>query len=146
MLYVGIGLVVIIIAAFSAVFYLTQSNKPTLEALPIATPQYQTGSEKIVAYINISVKNNGNVNKTDVVVKLSGGFTNSSNEVPDQLFWIVTKRIDVIRPGETVTIPKIFNFGWYFFYRIEVSSSDGTREESNQWVKWRVWEVPIPTG
>ena len=148
LLYVGIGLIVIIIVAFSAVFYLTQNNRPktTFEVLPIATPQYEVGLDKPAAYINISVKNDGDVNQTNVVVKLSGGFSNSSNEAPDQLFWVVTKNISVIRTGETVTMPKIFDFGWYYFYRIEVSSSDTTKEVFDQWVQWRTWNVPVPSS
>jgi hypothetical protein len=148
LLYVGIGLMVITIVAFSAVFYLTQNNRPktAFEILPIATPQYEVGLDKPAAYINISVKNDGDVNQTNVVVKLSGGFSNSSNEVPDQLFWVVTKNISVISPGETVTMPRIFDFGWYYFYRIEVSSADGTKEVFDQWVQWRSWDLPVPSG
>jgi hypothetical protein len=43
------------------------------------------------------------VNQTSVVAKLSGGFANSSNEVPEQLSWIVKRRIDAINPGEART-------------------------------------------
>lgn len=147
LLYFGVCLIVIVIVGFSAVFFLTQNNKPktTFEVLPIATPQWDMELDKPATYINISVKNNGDLNQTNVVVKTSGGFSNSSNEVPDQLFWVVTKNISMIGPGETVTIPRIFDFGWYFFYRVEVSSSSVVKETFDQWVEWRSWTVPQPT-
>ena len=145
---ISLGIVLVAIIVFGAWFYTSQTGAPktTFEVLPIQTPQYEIGLEKPAAYINLSVKNNGVVNKTDIVVKLSGGFTNSSDKVPDQLFLVTTQTTDVIRPGETETTPKIFDFGWYFFYRIEVSSSDGTKEVFDQWVEWRSWTVPIPLG
>jgi hypothetical protein len=115
------------------------------EVLRIQTPQYDMTLEKPAPFMNLTVKNNGLSNETDVVVKLSGGFSNSKGEIPGELFLVTTKKIDVMRPGETVTIPKIFNFGWYFYYRIEVSSSDGTKEVFNQWVEWRSSDVPVPS-
>jgi hypothetical protein len=143
---ISLGIVLVAVIAVGAWFYLYQTAAPktTFEVLPIQTPQYEVDLEKPAAYINISVKNNGVVNQTAVVVKLTGGFTNSSDKVPDQLLLVSIQHIDVIKPGETVTTPKIFDFGWYFFYRIEVSSSDGTKEAFDQWVQWRSWTVPSP--
>jgi hypothetical protein len=143
----GIGLAAIVIIA-GTISYVTQPKTPKtiFEVLPIQTPQYDVTLEKPAPFINLSVRNNGLVNETDVVVKLSGGFSNSKGEIPGELFLVMTKKIDVIRPGETVTIPKIFNFGWYFYYRIEVSSSDGTKEVFNQWVEWRSSDVPVPSA
>jgi hypothetical protein len=145
---ISLGIVLVAIIAFGAWFYTSQMGAPktTFEVLSIQTPQYEVGLEKPAAYINLSVKNNEVVNETGVVVKLSGGFTNSSDKVPDELFLVTTQTINVIRPRETVTTPKIFSFGWYFFYRIEVSSSDGTKEVFDQWVQWRSWTVPLPSG
>jgi hypothetical protein len=142
----GIGLAAVIIIA-GTVSYVTQTKSPNtiFEVLPIQTPQYDMTLEKPAPFINLTVKNNGPVNETDVVVKLSGGFSNSTGVIPDKLYLVMTRKIDVIRPGETVTIPKIFNFGWYFYYRIEVSSSNGTKEVFNQWVEWRSWNVPLPS-
>lgn len=147
LLYLGICLIVIIIVGVSAVFSLTENNKPktTFGVLPIATPQWDMELGKPAAYMNVSVENNGDVNQTNVVVKISGGFSNSSGQAPGQLFWVVTKNISVIRPGETVTIPRIFDFGWYFFYRVEVSSSGVVKETFDQWEEWRSWTVPQPT-
>jgi hypothetical protein len=144
-IYIAIALAAIIIVG--TVFYSTQVNRPrtVFEVLPIETPRYDMELEKPAPYINLTIKNNGSMNETDVVVKLFGGFSNSSNQVPDQLFLVATEHIDVIRPGETVTTSRIFNFGWYFFYRIEVSSSDGTKEVFNQWVPWRSWQVTVPS-
>ena len=141
----GIGLAAIIIIA-GAMSYVTQTKSPktVFEVLPIQTPQYDMTLEKPAPFIDLSVKNNGPMNETDVVVKLYGGFSNYTGQIPDKLFLVMTKKIDVIKPGETVTIPKIFSFGWYFYYRIEVSSSDGTKEVFDQWVKWRSSDVPIP--
>ena len=142
----GIGLAAIVIIA-GAMSYVTQTKSPktVFEVLPIPPPQYDMTLEKPAPFMSLSVRNNGPVDKTDVVVTLSGGFSKSKGEVPDELFLVMTKKIDVIRPGETVTIPKIFNFGWYFYYRIEVSSSDGTKEVFNQWVQWRSSDVPVPS-
>jgi len=142
----GIGLAAIIIAG--TMFYVTQPKGPktVFEVMPIETPQFDMTLEKPAAFISLSVKNNGPLNETDVVVKLSGGFSDSKGQIPDELFLIATKRIDVIRPGEAVTIPKIFNFGWYYYYRIEVTSSDGTNEVFDQWVEWRSWDVPLPSN
>jgi len=142
----GIGLAAIIIIA-GTISYVTQTKSPktVFEVLPIPTPQYDMTLEKPAPFINLSVKNNGPVNETDVVIKLSGGFSNSTGQIPDKLFLVMTKKIDAIKPGETVTIPKIFGFGWYFYYRIEVSSSDGTKEVFNQWVEWRSSDVPVPS-
>lgn len=142
----GIGLAAIVIIA-GTISYVTQPKTPKtiFEVLPIQTPQFDMTLEKPAPFMNLTVKNNGPLNETDVVVRLSGGFSNTTGEIPDELFLIMTRRIDVIRPGETVTIPRIFNFGWYFYYRIEVSSSDGTKEVFNQWVEWRSWNVPIPS-
>jgi hypothetical protein len=144
---VGIGLAAVIIVGVVAGFYLTQNNGPTttFEVLPIATPQWDVNLEKPAAFINLSIKNEGGINETNVVVKLSGGFSNSSSQVPDQLYWIVTKNVSIIKPGEIFTISRIFDFGWYFFYRVEVSSSTMTKETFNQWVEWRSWTVPQPT-
>jgi len=143
----GIGLAAIVIVA-GTISYVTQTKSPKtiFEVLPIQTPQYDTTLEKPAPFINLSIKNNALVSETDVVVKLSGGFSDSKGEIPDELFSVMTKKIDVIRPGETVTIPKIFNFGWYFYYRIQVSSSDGTIEVFDQWVEWRSSDVPAPSG
>jgi hypothetical protein len=77
-------------------------------------------------------------------IKLSGGAANSSNEVPGQLSWIVTRRIDVINPGETASIPEIFGFGWFTYYRIEISSAEGASKMFDQWVTWRSWGMPLP--
>lgn len=144
---VGIGLAGVIIVAAVAGFYLTQNNKPTttFEVLPIATPQWDVNLEKPAAFINLSIKNNGDINQTNVVVKLSGGFSNSSSQVPAQLYSIVTNNVSMIKPGEVFTIARIFDFGWYFFYRVEVSSSTVTKETFDQWVEWRTWTVPQPT-
>jgi hypothetical protein len=144
LLLLGIILAAVVVAS-GIVYFALQDNSPktVLEVEPIAMPQWQAGLEKPAAYINISVKNTGSKNQTNVIMKLSGGFTNSTNEVPDQLLLVETRSIDVIAPGETATT-KIFNFGWYFFYRIEVSSSDGTKETFNQWVSWRSWDMPPP--
>jgi len=143
---ISLGIVLVAIIIVGAWFYMSQTAAPktTFEVLPIQTPQYEVGLQKPAAYINISVKNKGVANQTAVVVKLSGGFTNSSDKVPDQLFLVTTQTINAIGPGETVTTPKIFVFGWYFFYRIEVSGSDGTKEVFDQWVQWRTWTVPSP--
>jgi hypothetical protein len=143
---ISLGIILVAVIALGVWFYTSQTSVPktAFEVLPIQTPQYEVDLDKPAAYINISVKNNEVVNQTAVVVKLSGGFTNSSDKVPDQLFWVTTKTIDVITPGETATTVKIFDFGWYFFYRIEVSSSDGTKEVFDQWVQWRPWTVPSP--
>jgi hypothetical protein len=142
----GIGLAAIMIIAVT-VAYLTQTQRPktTFEVLPIPVPQYDMTLEKPAPFINLTVKNNGPKDETDVVVKLFGGYSNSTGKIPDTVSLVMTKKIDVIRPGESVTIPRIFNFGWYFYYRIEVSSSDGTKEVFNQWVEWRSWNVPIPS-
>jgi hypothetical protein len=144
-IYIAIALAAIIVVG--TVFYSMQVSKPrsVFEVSPIETPRYDMELEKPAPYINLTIKNNGSINETDVVVKLFGGFSNSSNQVPDQLFLVATERIDVIAPGETVTTPRIYNFGWYFFYRIEVSSSDGTEEVFNQWVPWRSWQVTVPS-
>jgi hypothetical protein len=142
-----LGIVLIAVVAASAVVYFAlQNNSPktVFQVEPIAMPQWEIGLDKPSAYINISVKNNGNTNQTNVIVKLSGGFTNSTNQVPDQLFLVETRTIGAIAPGETATTTKIFNFGYYFFYRIEVSSSDGTNETFNQWVSWRSSDMPPP--
>lgn len=147
-LFLGIILITIVIAVFSVVFFVIPNSSPksVFEVMPIAMPQWEVGLEKPAAYIDVSLKNTGRANETDVSARLSGGFSNSSNEVPDKLVWILTKTFDVIGPGETVTIPKIFSFGWYFFYQIEVTSSDGTKETFNQWVPWRSWDLPLPSG
>lgn len=144
---IGIGLAAIVIVA-GTISYVTQTKSPKtiFEVLPIQMPQYDPTLEKPAPFINLSIRNNGPVDERDVVVKLSGGFSDSKGEIPDELFSVMTKKIDVIRPGETVTIPKIFNFGWYFYYRIEVSSSDGTIEVFDQWVEWRSSDVPAPSG
>ena len=147
LVYVGVSLIAVSIVGF-AVAYLTENNKPktTFEVLPISTPQYDVTLEKPAAYINVSVKNQGDTDQANVSVKILGGFSNSSGQVPDQLFWVTTENISVIKSGDTVTIPKIFDFGWYFFYRFEVSSSNVTKEAFDQWVTWRSWTVPVPSG
>lgn len=148
LLYVGACLFVVIIVGFSAVFYFTQNSEPktAFEVFPIATPGWNVELEKPAAYMNVSIKNNGDVNQTDVSVKILGGFSNSSGQVPDQLFWVTTENISVIASGETVTTSKIYDFGWYFFYRFEVSSSGVAKETFDQWVTWRSWTDPMPTG
>jgi len=145
---ISLGIVLVAITVFGAWLFASRTGAPktTFEVLPIQTPQYQVGIDKPAAYINLSVRNNGVVNETGVVVKLSGGYTNSSDKVPDQLFWVTTKTIDAIGPGETVTIPEIYYFGWYFFYRTEVTSSNRTKEVFDQWVQWRPSTVPSPSG
>jgi hypothetical protein len=145
LLLLGILLAALVVAS-SVIFFVVHNNSPktVFEVKPITMPQWEAGLEKPAPYINISVKNTGSKNQTNVIVKLSGGFTNSTNEVPDRLLLVETKIIGVIVPGETATTTKIFDFGWYFFYRIEVSSSDGTNETFNQWVSWRSWDMPPP--
>jgi hypothetical protein len=142
--FIGIVLAALIIGG--VMFYVFQSNQThtVFDVLAIQTPQYDMTLEKPAAYINLSIRNNAAVDEVNVTVKLSGGFTNSSNEFPAELFPLLTRQISVIQAGETVTIPKIYYFGWYFFYKIQVSSSDGTNETFNQWVSWRSWQVPVP--
>lgn len=146
LLYVGVGLAIVVVVGFLAFYFLTENNKPktTFEVLPIPTPQYDVTLEKPSAYINISIKNNGDIDQTNVSVKILGGFSNSSGQVPDQLVWITTKNVSLIKSGETVIISRIFNFGWYYFYRFEVSSSNVAKETFDQWVTWRSWTVPQP--
>ena len=145
LLYLGILLVAIVIVSLSVIFLFQNSSPKTVfEVMPIAMPQWATDLDKPASYINVSVKNTGSVNQTSVVVKLSGGSANSSNEVPEQLSWIVTRGIDVINPGETASISEIFGFGWFTYYRIEVSSAEGVNEMFNQWVPWRSWDMPPP--
>ncbi len=145
LLCIGILLVAIVIVSFSIIFAIQNSSPKTVfEVMPIAMPQWATDLDKPASYINLSVKNTGSVNQTSVVIKLSGGAANSSDEVPGQLSWIVTRRIDVINPGETASIPEIFGFGWFTYYRIEVSSAEGVSEMFDQWVQWRSWDMPPP--
>lgn len=146
LLYIGICLAIVVVVGFTAVYFFTQNNKPktTFEVMPIQMPQYEVNSEKPAPYINISIKNNGDIDQTNVAVKILGGFSDSSSQFPDQLDWITTENFSLIRSGETVTAPKIFGFGWYFFYRIEVSSSTVAKETFDQWVSWRSWTVPKP--
>ena len=100
----GILLAAIVIVSLSVIFlFQNSSSKTVFEVMPIAMPQWATDLDKPASYINLSVKNTGSVNQTSVVVKLSGGFANSSNEVPEQLSWIVKRRIDAIHPGEART-------------------------------------------
>ena len=147
LIYIGICLVAVIVVGLSAAHFLTQNNKPktTFEVLPIPTPQWDMQLDKPAAYMNVSFKNDGNDDQTNVTVRILGGFSNSSSQVPEELFLVTTKSVDVIKSGETVTMPRIFNFGWYFFYRVEVSSTRITKETFDQWVEWRSWTVPQPT-
>lgn len=144
-LYLGIALAAIIIVAFSVVFWWTQINMPktTFELLPIAVPQWDVGQEKPSTYINVSVKNNGPVDMTGVTLKLSRGNANSSNQIPSQTFWIFTRTFDLMNPGETVTV-STYDHAYANYYKMEISSSEGVMEVFNQWVPWRVTDVPPP--
>jgi len=129
LLCLGIHSVAIVIVSLSSIFLFQDSTpKTAFEVMPIAMPQWATDLDKPALYINLSVKNTGSVNQTSVVIKLSGGAANSSNEVP----------------GETASIPEIFGFGWFTYYRIDVSSAEGVNEMFNQWVPWRSWDMPPP--
>jgi len=146
-LHAGAVVLVVVIAAVAVTIYWTQLNKSTtkFEVLPIEKPEYDITLDKPASYINIAVKNTGTTNETAVQIKASGGYANSSNEVPSQLFIIVTKSLDVIVPGQTVTI-KTFSHNWASYYKIEVTSSEGTDEVFNQWVTWRSWDVTPPSS
>ena len=146
LLYVGACIILFVVVGLVAFFW-NQNRSPetTFEVLPIATPQWDMTLSKPAAFMNVTVKNSGEVNQQNVVMKISGGFSNSTGQVPDELFLVTTKNIDTIRPGETVTISRIYDFGWYFFYRVEVSSSSVAKETFDQWVDWRSWTVPLPS-
>jgi len=141
---IGLGIVftALAIVSLSIVFFLQNSSPKTVfDVMPIEIPQWATNLTKSVSYVNLSVKNAGSRNQTNVIVR---GFANSSSEVPERLSHIVTREFDVIKPGETATIPEIFGFKWFTFYRIEVSSAEGVNEAFNQWPTWRSWDMPPP--
>jgi len=143
----SVGVAITAIVAIVAVAYYSTQNdgtRTTFKVLPIEKPVYDPSEEKPSAYINISVVNTGSVNQTAVVIKVSGGYANSTNQVPQNLFWIVTRTYAVIKPGESITI-KTFAFGWASYYEIEVSSAEVVKEAFSRWVSWRSWDVPVPT-